>query len=123
MSSPLLEANRRFIEPPTRYSDLPTCKFKPLHFRLNVGRNDGSTTPSLVYMRKTRNNTHLKQYQQPMHFQAQSPSPRLSLSRVLLPNTVLQPLHTNTAPNESNERLEERETRPLSLETRRNEFK
>src|SRR6266576_2366560 len=70
-----------------------------------------------------RNNTHPKQYQQPMHFQAQSPSPRLSLSRVLLPNTVLQPLHTNTAPNESNERLEERETRPLSLETHRNEFK
>src|SRR6266550_7512982 len=96
-------------------------KSKRLHFRLNLGRNDGSTTPSLVYMRKTRNNTHLKQYQQPMHFQAQSPSPRLSLSRVLLPNPALQPLHANMTLHESNERLEERETRPLSLEMHRSE--
>src|SRR6266550_3124706 len=100
-------------------------KFKPLHFRLKLGRNDRSTTPSLVYMRKTRNNlnTHLKQYQQPSHFQATSPSPRQSQLFLLRPNPVLQPCRTNIALHKWNERLEERETRPLSLETHRNEFK
>src|SRR6266576_1772843 len=98
-------------------------KSKRLQFRPKLGRNDGSTIPSLVYTQKTRINTHRIPYQQPSHFQATFPAPRLSLTRMLLPNPALQPLHANTTLHESNERLEERETRPLSLETRRNEFK
>src|SRR6266550_7828801 len=98
-------------------------KSKPLPFRTKLGRNDGSTTPSLVYMRKTRINTHRIPYQQPSYCRTRFPAPRLSLTRMLLPNPALQPLQANTTLHESNERLEERETRPLSLETHWNEFK